>query len=121
MTSLRLVRQIEAPPQLAFDAITTCECIALWWNPDAGPMLLGRLISVGGRYRVRFRTLGGTEHECRGEFLELDPPTRVVMSWRRQSDAEDFIESRIEISLRATPGGTDLFFAHSRIRAFAPS
>ena len=37
---------------------------------------------MGGAYRVRFQTLDGLEHEAFGEYLEIDPPRRLVMSWR---------------------------------------
>ena len=116
MTSLRLVRHIKARPQVVFDAVTTAAGIAQWWGPDAGPVLFAEADPrVGGRYRVRFRTQRGTEHESSGEFLEIDPPKRVVMSWRWKGGVEDPGESRIEITLRATPDGTDLSFTHSEL------
>jgi uncharacterized protein YndB with AHSA1/START domain len=116
MTSVRLVRHIKARPQVVFDAVTTAEGIAQWWGPDAGAVLIAEADPrVGGRYRVRFRTLRGTEHESSGEFLEIDPPSRVVMSWRWKGGMEDPGESRIEITLRATPDGTDLSFIHSQL------
>ena len=122
MTSLRLVRHLRERPQVVFDAITTREGIAQWWSPDAGLMLLAEVDRrAGGRYRVRFRTLRGTEHESSGEFLEIDPPRRVVMSWRRKSEAEDLSEPRIEITLRATTEGTDLSFTQSHLHDEATS
>jgi uncharacterized protein YndB with AHSA1/START domain len=116
MTSLTLVRHIKARPEVVFDAATTAEGIAQWWGPDAGPVLFAEADRrIGGRYRVRFRTLHGTEHESSGEFLEIDSPRRVVMSWRWKGGVEDPGESRIEITLRATPDGTDLSFTHSQL------
>ena len=82
MTSLTLVRRIRARPAIVFDAVTTSEGIAQWWGPDGGPVLLSESDPrVGGRYRVRFRMLDGSEHESSGEFLEVVRPQRVVMSW----------------------------------------
>ncbi len=79
MTSLTLVRRIRARPQVVFDAVTTAEGIAQWWGPDAGPVLAAEADPrVGGRYRVRFRMLDGTEHESSGEFLEIVRPERVL-------------------------------------------
>ena len=44
-------------------------------QPDAGPVLLAETdLRVGGRFRVRFRMLDGSEHESGGEYLEVDPP-----------------------------------------------
>lgn len=116
MTSLTLVRRIKARPQIVFDAMTTAEGIARWWGPDAGPVLVSESDPrVGGRYRVRFRRLVGTEHECSGEFLEIVRPERVIMSWRWKGGAEDPGESRVEIRLRAVPGGTEVTFTHAQL------
>ena len=82
MTSLTLVRRIRARPAIVFDALITAEGIAQWWGPDAGPVLIAEADArVGGRYRVRFRLLDGSEHESSGAYLELIRPERVVMSW----------------------------------------
>ena len=64
MTSLTLVRRIAARPSIVFEALTSPEGIVHWWGPDAGPVLLAETdVRVGGRFRVRFRTLDGIEHE----------------------------------------------------------
>jgi uncharacterized protein YndB with AHSA1/START domain len=117
MTSLTLVRRINARPSIVFDAVTTAEGIAQWWGPDAGPVLIAEADPrKGGFYRVRFRMLDGTEHESSGEFLEVVPPERVVMSWRWEGGQEDPNESRVEILLRPIPEGTELTFTHSLLR-----
>ena len=116
MTGLTLVRRIRARPPVVFDAVTTPEGIAQWWGPDAGPVLLAEAdVRVGGRYRLRFRMLDGTEHETSGVYLELLRPERVVMSWRWTGGVEDPGESRIEILLRPIPEGTELTFSHLRL------
>jgi len=115
VTSLTLVRRIRARPSIVFDAVTTPEGIARWWGPDAGPVLIAEADPrKGGRYRVRFRKLDGTEHECSGEYLDVVRPERVVMSWRWQGE-EDAGESRVEIALKAIPEGTEITFTHSRL------
>jgi uncharacterized protein YndB with AHSA1/START domain len=113
MTSLTLVRRIKARPSIIFDAVTTAQGIAQWWGPDAGPVILAEAdVRVGGRYRVRFRMLDGTEHESSGEYLELVRPDLVAMSWRWRGGEEDPGVSRVEIRLRAIPEGTELTLTH---------
>lgn len=115
-TSLTLIRRIKARPQVVFDAVTTADGIAHWWGPDAGPVLVAESDPrVGGSYRVRFRTLDRTEHESSGEFLEIVRPERVVMSWRWNGGVEDPGESRVEITLKSIPEGTELTFVHSQL------
>lgn len=116
MTSLTLVRQIKARPSIVFDALTTPEGIAVWWGPDDGPVLLAETNPrVGGRFRVRFRMLDGSEHESSGEYLEVLRPERLRMTWRWEGGVEDPEESLVEIKLRAVAEGTELTFTHSRL------
>jgi uncharacterized protein YndB with AHSA1/START domain len=116
MTSLTLVRRIQARPSIVFEAITTPEGIASWWGPDPGPVLLAETdVRVGGRFRVRFRMLDGSEHESSGEYLEVRSPERLVMSWRWLCGEEDPNESRVEIDLRPIAGGTELILTHSAL------
>ena len=115
MTSLTLVRRIKARPSIVFDALVTPDGIASWWGPDAGPVLLAETdLRVGGRFRVRFRMLDGSEHESSGEYLEVVRPTRLAMSWR-WAGGEDPGESRLEFDLRATAEGTELTLTHSQL------
>ena len=114
MTSLTLVRKIKARPSIVFDAVTTAEGMASWYGPDAGPVLATESDArVGGRFRIRFRMLDGSEHEATGEYLEMVRPERVVMSWRWTGGVEDPGESRVEVRLRAIPEGTELTFTHA--------
>ncbi|HXQ14061.1 MAG TPA: SRPBCC domain-containing protein [Caulobacteraceae bacterium] len=119
MTSLTLVRRIAARPSIVFEALTTAEGIAAWWGPDELPVLSAELDArVGGAYRVRFQTLDGQEHEAFGEYLEVDPPRRVAMSWNYAfggEPAEAGRTSRIEFDVRPIDGGAELTLTHTRL------
>jgi uncharacterized protein YndB with AHSA1/START domain len=119
MTSLTLVRRIKARPSIVFTALTTAEGIRQWWGPDAGPVLLAETdVRVGGRFRVRFRTLDGLEHESTGEYLEVSDSKRLVMTWEWTSGGESVERgalSQVTIDLRAIDLGTELTFTHSRL------
>jgi uncharacterized protein YndB with AHSA1/START domain len=123
MTSLTLVRRIRARPSVVFDALTTPDGIAQWWGPDAGPVLLAETdVRVGGRFRVRFRMLDGTEHESTGEYLEVVESTRLVMSWQWTSGGEPDEageSSRIEIDLKRIDIGTEMTLTHALLRTQA--
>ena len=123
MTSLTIVRRIAARPAIVFDALTSPEGIRCWWGPDDGPVLLAETDArVGGRFLVRFRMLDDSEHESTGEFLEVERPTRLVMSWRwtHGGEADEAGEiSRVEIDLRPLDSGTELIFTHARLQTEA--
>ncbi len=119
MTRACLVRRIAARQAIVFEALVTADGIRAWWGPDDGPAISAEVDArVGGGFRVRFRTADGLEHECAGEFLEIDRPERVVMSWRwiqnGRLDEHDKV-SRVEIRLRAIETGTELTLVHSHL------
>ena len=117
MTSVCLVRRIAARRAIVFEALVTAEGIRSWWGPDDRPATSAEVDArVGGGFRVRFRTADGVEHECAGEFLEIEKPERVVMSWRwiQNGQIEEHDRaSRVEIRLRAIETGTELTLVHS--------
>jgi uncharacterized protein YndB with AHSA1/START domain len=123
MTSLTLVRRIAARPAIVFEALTTAAGVAAWWGPDELPVVSAQMDArVGGAFRVRFHTLDGLEHEACGEFLEVTPPRRLVMSWGFAAGGEpDELgrTSRIEIDLTPVPGGVELTFTHSDLASEA--
>ena len=63
----------------------------------------------GGRFAVDIQGIA-----FRGEYLEVEPPHRVVLSWGL-AGSDDFPagSSRVEFTLSATPGGTTLRVLHS--------
>ncbi|KQP15175.1 SRPBCC domain-containing protein [Pseudorhodoferax sp. Leaf267] len=116
MTSLTIVRIIEAPPDAVFAAFVEPDKIALWWGPDDGPVTLAEVDArLGGRFHVRFRMLDGTEHGCSGTFEVFDPPHRLAMSWSWENEAGP--ASRVEATFKAIDAGrTELTFVHARLK-----
>ncbi len=122
MRSLTLVRRIAARPSIVFEAMTTPEGVAAWFGPDDLPVVRAQMDArVGGAYRVHFRTVDGRDghdHEACGEFLELVPPRRIVMSWSWAFGGvpeERGRISRIEIELTPVGDGTLLTFTHTAL------
>ena len=119
MTSLTLVRRIAARPSIVFEAMTTAEGVAAWFGPDDLPVVRAEMDArVGVAYRVHFRTLDGREHEAYGEYLEVVPPRRIVMSWSWALGGvpeERGRTSRIEIELTPSGDGTMLTFTHTAL------
>jgi uncharacterized protein YndB with AHSA1/START domain len=118
MTSLTLVRLLDAGVTRVYEALTRPEHIAQWWGPDAGPVLVCEAdVRVSGRFRVRFRTLEGSEHEARGEYLEVIPEQRLVLSWRWVDEPDP--ESRVILELRPRGTGTEVTLTHERLASEA--
>ena len=117
MTSLTLVRRIAARPAIVFEALTTAKGISAWWGPDNGPVIFAECDArVGGRFRVRFRMVDGSEHESHGEFLMVEPPARLSMTWRWEGPTDDSGPSQLDFQLRPIADGTELTLTHSLLR-----
>ena len=123
MTILTLVRRIKARPSIVFEALTTPEGIAGWWGPDAGPVLFAETDArVGGWFRVRFRMVDGSEHESAGEYLEVEKPKRLVMSWQWTTGGEPDEAgnlSRLVFDLEPINIGTELTLTHTQLKTEA--
>lgn len=114
MTSVTLVRTIEAPPDAVFAAFVVPEKIALWWGPDDGPVLSAEVDArAGGRFHIRFRVEDGSEHGSSGVFDVFEPHRRLAMSWTW--DDETGPPSRLEVTFRAVPAGTEITLVHARL------
>jgi len=115
MSSLTIVKTIAARPEIVFDALIEPEGLRKWIGPDDGPVLIAESDGrVGGKFRLRFKMLDGSEHEARGEYLEVERPSKLAMTWQWQNH-DDRTVSRIEVTLRGVAQGTELTFTHSQL------
>jgi uncharacterized protein YndB with AHSA1/START domain len=79
-TELLITRDFRAPRQLVYEALTTPEHVRQWYGMSADGMLVCDIdLRVGGRWHyVLAGEPGGEDHSFSGEYLELDPPGRMV-------------------------------------------
>jgi uncharacterized protein YndB with AHSA1/START domain len=115
MSSLTIVKTIAARPEIVFDAMIEPEGLKTWIGPDDGPVLIAESDGrIGGKFRLRFKMLDESEHEATGEYLVVERPSKLAMTWQWQNH-EDRTISRIDVALRAVGQGTELTFTHSQL------
>jgi len=113
--SLTLKRRLKAPAEKVFAAWTDPEKIVHWFGPaeTASDSVSADMdVRVGGRYRMRFKTVDGESHEVGGQYKEVIPNERLVFSWAWHSTPER--ESLVTITLKADGDGTLLTLHHER-------
>jgi uncharacterized protein YndB with AHSA1/START domain len=83
MTELRIERTFNATAEAVFDAWTNPEVMRRWFHAGADWETAEAEVElrVGGRVRVVMRRPEGTTAEMGGEYLVIDRPNRLVMTW----------------------------------------
>lgn len=96
--------EIEAPPDAVFEFLVTEAGMTAWMGQHATLEP-----EPGGRFAV---DIAG--YPVRGEYLEVDPPHRVVVSWGF-AGSEDLPPgaSTVSFTLTPTPAGTRVDLLHA--------
>lgn len=104
MTEFASSIEIDATPEAVFEYLVTDTGMTAWMGQHA------RLDPTpGGAFAV---DIAG--HPVRGEYLEVDPPRRVVVSWGFAGSADlPPGASRVTFTLTPTAGGTRVDLLHS--------
>ena len=106
---LHLEKLLPAPPERVFAACVDPVELAAWWGPagfttsevDLDPR-------VGGRYRMRMQPPEGEAFHLRGEFVEVEPPGRLVYTFEWEEPDPDDRQTTVTLSFLERAGGTSL-------------
>lgn len=110
---VRVTRVLPATPEEVFAAWTDVESLKRWLCPGDTRVSAAEVdLRVGGRFRVVMSD-ESEDHENVGEYLEIEPPTRLVFSWR--SAGTEGRETRVTVNLRPSGDGTELELIHERL------
>ena len=114
--TLVLERRLEASPQRAFDAFTRPEELAVWFGPEAVTIRnLEADARPGGAYRLEMHYADGTWYGLAGEYLEVEPPSRLVMTWIWENGDYAGRATLVTIELSPDPRGTLLRLTHENL------
>jgi uncharacterized protein YndB with AHSA1/START domain len=101
--NIELTKQIDAPPEHVFRALTDREELIQWFpsSAESDPR-------TGGEYVLRFEFEDASRnHTYAGRYEDVTPNERVRFPWSGQ------FETMVEFTLRRSNGGTELMLAHS--------
>ena len=113
-TTLRIERWFEATPEAVFRVWTEKAAMERWYRdgPDFVANVTELDVRVGGRYRVEFGPAGQPPYVEHGEYLEVSPPSRLVMSETLEVDG-GWADTRVTVELVAEGGKTKLVLTHT--------
>src|SRR5262245_36608879 len=112
MSTLRMERSYQAPAQAVFDVWTSEEVMRRWWHAehDWETTVAEVDLRVGGTVRVVMRDPhNDAEYGGGGQYLEIDPPRRLVFTWLWDDNDTRQI---IEIDFVEADGATTFTFTH---------
>ncbi|HKV53100.1 MAG TPA: SRPBCC domain-containing protein [Candidatus Binataceae bacterium] len=103
--------EIAASPERVFRALTTAE-LAQWWGEEGDYRVTAYKadLRVGGAWISTGRSADGTEFSVSGTILEIEPPRRLVQTWKY--DWEGGGETTLTYQLESIEGGTRLTARH---------
>ena len=111
LTVLELRKVVNASCEQVFDALTKPELINQWmFGMDEGHADIDCDIQPGGKYILNMvRPNGEVAYSPHGEYLEIDPPNKISMTWC----SEGFIDhSILSFELVSTETGTEIIIRH---------
>ena len=114
-TTLRIERLIDAAPEAVFRAWTTRAGMEVWYRdrPDDVVKITDLDVRVGGAYRVEFGPAGAKPYVERGEYREIDPPNRLVLSETLDGpDGTQWSDTTVTVTFEAHDGKTRLVLVH---------
>ena len=114
LLSLAVRRVVRAAPARVFDAWTRPEELRRWWGPNGVVCTEAQVdLRVGGRYRIANLFPDGNVLWICGEFEVIEPPARLVYSWRIESRSG--AAERVSVCFEACEEGTLVVVTHERI------
>jgi glutathione S-transferase len=109
---LEVRRTLAAPRDRVFNAWTRADELRKWFAP--GPLTTAVAESdlrVGGRYRITMRGPDGIEHTVTGTYEVVEPPSRLVFSWRWE-DKPSAGESTVTVEFHERGQSTEVVLRH---------
>jgi uncharacterized protein YndB with AHSA1/START domain len=106
---LKLKHVVDSPLERIFNLLTEPAELAKWWGPHGFTTPEVALdLSVGGRYRFTMQPPEGEAFHLSGEFIEIDPPTRLVYTFRWDEPDPDDRETVVVLSLAPVGDATEV-------------
>jgi uncharacterized protein YndB with AHSA1/START domain len=107
-SAIRLEQTFNAPTERVFDAWLSAEALRRWWpaGVDWETPVAEIDPRVGGRLRLVMRGPNGEEFGGSGEYLEITPPTRLVLTWTWDGHEGHRGVQRIEVDFIERANGT---------------
>jgi uncharacterized protein YndB with AHSA1/START domain len=112
--TLRLDRVLPAPRPRVFSACIEPADLAQWWGPHGFTTPEVDVdLRIGGTYRFGMQPPDGELFHLSGEFQEIEPPARLVYTFRWEEPDPDDRETVVTLSLNDRGDSTEVVVVQS--------
>jgi uncharacterized protein YndB with AHSA1/START domain len=114
VAALVVRRTIRARPEALFAAWTDPQQLVRWWGPEGVTCAAAEIdLRIGGSYRIANRMPDGSTLWIAGEFELIEPPSRLIYSWRLE--IPEASTERVSVSFVPRDSVTEVIVTHERI------
>lgn len=111
-------RTIRASAERIFAAWTQPEQLCAWWGPRPVTCASAEVdLRIGGRYRIVNALADGTTLPIEGVFESIEPPFRLVYTWRLGPEPAE--SSRVTVRFEPRGDATEVIVVHEQISSVA--
>ena len=117
VAALVLRRTYPVPRERVFAAWTNPEIAARFLGPGEIKATVAQMeAKVGGAFSIAMDSPENGRFVARGTYLEVNPPKRLVMTWRWEEDdpAEEY-DSLLSLDFNERNGETELVLTHEKL------
>jgi uncharacterized protein YndB with AHSA1/START domain len=112
---VQIRRRLPASREDVFRAWTDPALLAQWFKPPGGSSGGVEMdVRVGGRYRCAMKLPGYTYYAV-GEFVEIDPPKRLVFTFGWEHAIVSLTDSLVTIEFEDRDSETEVRVTHERL------
>jgi uncharacterized protein YndB with AHSA1/START domain len=106
---LKIERVLPAASPRVYAAFSDADELAKWWGPEGFTVpSLDFRPRVSGRYRIEMQPPDGDPFYLGGEFREVDPPTRLALTFAWEDPDPDDVETLVVLTFRDLGESTEL-------------
>lgn len=111
---LEMTCVLNAPGEQIFRSLTEPAKLARWWGPHGFTTPEIELnLTVGGSYRFTMQPPDGDPFHLSGQFLEIDPPSRLVYTFRWEEPDPDDRVTVVALTLHAIGDATKVVLSQA--------
>lgn len=112
--TLQIRRTFAAPRERVCRAWTDAKQFALWFHPtmEYTTIITQMDLRNGGAYKLEMRHKGGDVNKLEGRYKEVNPPEKLVFTWRWQH-IEGSPETLVTVEFHDLGGSTEILLTHS--------